>query len=694
MAEPTANSSVPADRADDAPAHDLRAVLRIAPFRKLWICLGLSSLGDWLGLLALTAMASQLAGGSYASANFAIAGVLLLRLLPAVVIGPLGGFIADRLDRRWTLVVGDVLRFALFASIPLAGNLVWLYVATLLIEAVSLVWLPAKDAAVPNLVPRERLAAANQISLATTYGSALPAAALFTLLSLLNKTIERLLGGLGSTVDLALYFNALTFLIGALVVAGLREVSGRPLPHTPGEDGQSNMLRSILDGWKYVGSNRLVRGLVIGIVGAFATGGVVIGLGRTFVADLKGGDAGYGVLFGGVFLGLAIGMGVGPRLLGGFSRKRLFGLSLIGAGVMLTAMALIQNLVIVSGLVVALGFFAGVSWITGYTMLGTEVDDSIRGRTFAFVQSMTRVALAAVLAVAPALAGTIGTHRLPFPEDVQLSYNGASITIFVSAIAIIAVGYVSYRQMDDRRGVPLARDLRAAIRGHDRGVFSDHGLFVAIEGGEGAGKSTQLRLLADWLRQAGYSVTVTHQPGATPIGLRLRELVLGDTTGPLSPRTEALLFAADKAEHVTTMIRPDLEGGNVVITDRYIDSALAYQGGGRELSQSDVLKLNRWATGGLRPHVTILLDLPPEVGVEQRTTEPADRLEREPLEFHERVRQGFLDLAALDPDRYAVIDATRSPEEIAERIREQVEPLLGQVHIRRVGEQQTEQGAL
>src|SRR5690606_3154739 len=207
-----------------ATAHDLRAVLRIAPFRKLWIALGLSSLGDWLGLLALPALAGQLAGGdlaetgAYASANLAIAGVLLLRLLPALVIGPLGGYIADRLDRRWTLVAGDVVRFVLFASIPIVGTLPWLYIATLLIEAVSLVWLPAKDAAVPNLVPRRRLAAANQISLATTYGSALPAAALFTLLSLLTKSIDATLGWVGTPVDLALYFNAATFVVGAVVL--------------------------------------------------------------------------------------------------------------------------------------------------------------------------------------------------------------------------------------------------------------------------------------------------------------------------------------------------------------------------------------------------------------------------------------------------------------------------------------------
>ncbi|MDQ4008294.1 MAG: MFS transporter, partial [Actinomycetota bacterium] len=193
--------------ADDfvgAPAHSLAAVLRLRAFRRLWIGLGLSSLGDWLGLLALTAFAGELAGAGYAEKNFAIAGVLFLRVVPAVVIGPLAGYVADRLDRRLNLIVGDLLRFVLFASIPIVSTvlgddrrgqaLAWVFVVTVLVEAISLVWLPTKDATVPNLVPRDRLEAANQLSLVTTYGSALPAAGIFTLLTAWTQNIGSLLG--------------------------------------------------------------------------------------------------------------------------------------------------------------------------------------------------------------------------------------------------------------------------------------------------------------------------------------------------------------------------------------------------------------------------------------------------------------------------------------------------------------------
>src|SRR5512134_3786141 len=183
-----------------APTHSLLAVMRIHDFRLLWIGLGLSSLGDWIGLLALTALANEFAaqssGGSYAAQNFAIAGVLFLRVLPALVMGPVAGYIADRIDRRFVLIWGDYVRGALFITIPSVGTLWWVFVVTVLVEIVSLVWLPAKDATVPNLVPRHRLEAANQVSLATTYGSALPAAMLFTGLTLVDQIYRSLFDNL------------------------------------------------------------------------------------------------------------------------------------------------------------------------------------------------------------------------------------------------------------------------------------------------------------------------------------------------------------------------------------------------------------------------------------------------------------------------------------------------------------------
>jgi dTMP kinase len=206
------------------------------------------------------------------------------------------------------------------------------------------------------------------------------------------------------------------------------------------------------------------------------------------------------------------------------------------------------------------------------------------------------------------------------------------------------------------------------------GHYSDTGVFVCLEGGEGAGKSTQAKALAAWLTGAGHSVRLTFEPGDTPVGRELRRIVLDPATGELSARTEALLYAADKAEHVDTVVRPALDRGEVVVTDRYVDSSLAYQGAGRDLLLADVERVNRWATGDLRPHLTVVLDLAPEAGLGRLTGR--DRIEGESVEFHQRVRQGFLDLAAADPDHYLVLDARAPVEEIAAAIRARVEVLL------------------
>jgi dTMP kinase len=647
-------------------------VLRIPAFRRLWVGLGLSSLGDWLGLLALTAMANQLADG-YAAKNYAIAGVLFLRVLPALVIGPLAGYVADRVDRRTTLVWGDHVRGVLFLSIPLVGTLWWVFVVTVLVEAVSLVWGPAKDATVPNLVPARDLEAANQVGLATTYGSAVPAALLFALLTALDRVAPGLMGvfPLGA-VDVALYLNGLSFIVSGLVIATLHG----SIPKGPADVHGEGVVSVIVHGWSYVARTPLVRGLTVGIVGAFAAGGVVVGLARTYVSDLGGGDAGYGVLFGAVFVGMGLGLWRGPGAFRRVNRRRVFGAALTGAGLVLFPLALVPHLEVVAVLAVLLGFLAGVAWVTGMTLLGLEVPDELRGRTFAFVTSMLRLALALVLAVAPLVAGAIGAVTFG-PEnaagDPLFDYRGAAVTILLAAVLMTAVGVLAYRQMDDHEGPSLLTDLGTTLR-PGGGVYTPAGCFVAFEGGEGSGKSTQARRLGAWLTAEGYDVLLTHEPGDTEIGRQLRRIVLDPATGTMSDRTETLLYAADKAEHVERVVAPALARGAVVVTDRYVDSTLAYQGAGRSLADDEVEQIARWATGDLRPHLTVLLDLDPEAGLTR--FEGRDRIEQESHAFHERVRSMFLRLAAAHPERYLVVDARRPVDEIERLVRERVEPLL------------------
>ncbi len=202
---------------------------------------------------------------------------------------------------------------------------------------------------------------------------------------------------------------------------------------------------------------------------------------------------------------------------------------------------------------------------------------------------------------------------------------------------------------------------------------SASGLFLTFEGGDGSGKSTQARLLTDWLTAQGRSVLHTREPGGTDLGLELRDIVL-HRRGHIAERAEALLYAADRAHNIATVVRPALERGDVVIQDRYLDSSVAYQGAGRVLDPAEVRDLSLWATGGLLPHLTILLDLDARTGRERLAAARTryDRLEDEQQEFHERVRAGYLALAAAEPDRFLVLDATLPVEELAERIRRRV----------------------
>jgi dTMP kinase len=204
--------------------------------------------------------------------------------------------------------------------------------------------------------------------------------------------------------------------------------------------------------------------------------------------------------------------------------------------------------------------------------------------------------------------------------------------------------------------------------------MSPSGVFIAFEGGDGAGKSTQARLLRVYLEELGHTVVVTREPGGTAFGRTVRELVLhGDH---VAPRAEALLFAADRAHHVETLIRPALERGEVVITDRYMDSSIAYQGAGRDLGVEEVRDLNLWATGGLVPTLTLLVDLPAEVGRTRRRG-VHDRLESEPADFHGAVRDLFLGLAGADPARYLVVDGELPPGQIHELVRDRVATVPG-----------------
>ena len=661
----------------------MRGVLRVTPFRRLWYSTALSSLGDWLGLLATTALAASLATG-YKEQSYALGGVLVVRLLPAVFLGPLAGAFADRFDRRWTMVVSDSIRFLLFLTIPVAHlvvdndkTLAWLFIASFAIECVSLFWLPAKDASVPNLVRRDQIESANQLSLITTYGvTPVLGAALFSVLSLITNVLARHLEFFRTNpTNLALYFNAVTFLFGALVVVFIPEISGRRQGRAA--DDQPSLLALIKSGASFVRSSRLVGGLIIGLVGAFAAGGAVIGAGHTFVTSLGGGNAAYGVLFGSVFVGLGLGIALGPRVARELSRKRLFGLAIVFGGVCLALTGLMPQVALAMIFVIGVGFGAGLAYLSGVTLMGTDVDDQMRGRVFALLQSLIRIVLILSLAAVNFIVAQVGRHQIAI-GSWTFTVDGTRFVLVAFGLVAVILGLLAYRQLDDRHHVPMWVDVTTSLRGDSAKMrrLSSGGILIAFEGGEGSGKSTQIQLLADALRAESIDVLVTREPGATDLGRRIRELLLHTDTA-IAPRAEALLFAADRADHVSKVIRPALDLGEVVLTDRFVDSSLAYQGAGRDLTMDEVRRLSRWATGGLSADLTVLLDIPARDGLARAAgRSDADRLELESIEFHERVRAAYRSLAEASPGRYLVVDARQAPAELAVQVRAALDQLL------------------
>ncbi len=446
-------------------AHRVRGVLAIPAFRRLWGVTALTAVAEWQSLLALSALATQLTTG-YQAQSFALGGVVATKLLPAMVLGPLAGALADKLDRRHVMVVCDVLRAGLFLSIPLVGELAWLFAATFLIEVCALFWIPAKDASIPNLLRRpDQVETANQLALIMTYGVAvLVASGVFTVLSKLGPMLSwaKLVPGAEGSAYLALTINGIAYAFCALVVGTrIPEISGRAVTRRQAQPGLLPMLR---DGVVFVRGTPLVRGLVTGIIGAFAAGGAVIACAKLYSTSLGGGDAAYGLLFASLFVGLGLGMALAPSAARRIRHRRLFGLAIVGAGLALVAVALAPHLIAALVAVILVGCAAGVAFLTGLTIIGAQVADEMRGRIIAFVQSLVRLALLASMALVPLAVGLVQQRTLTLFGE-QVTIDGTRPVLLCAGLLAATVGLVAHRQMDDRLDGSLLGDLRAALRG-------------------------------------------------------------------------------------------------------------------------------------------------------------------------------------------------------------------------------------
>jgi dTMP kinase len=650
-------------------------LLRNADFRNLGLSSLASTLGDWVGFLAILALTEDILGATRAAA-FAVSAVMAARVLPSMLLGPVAGVFVDRWDRKRLMIACDIGRGIVMALIPFSDEILSLLLATLVIEVMSSLFGPAKDAVFPTLVRRDQLVAANQLNLIVTYGTLPLAGVVFAAAVGLAGPLSGAIPYLAERpVALPIWLNAVSFILSAPLIARIR-TGDTARRRVPGAPEAPSAWDELVEGFRFIGKNPLIRALILGVMIAFAAAGAVISTGQFFARILNAGASGFGILVAAVGVGLVGGLVSSGWLSSRLAPERLFAPGIGVAGGALVVTALMPALRYAIPPAVVMGAGAGVAFIVGYTILQSRADDRVRGRTFGAFNSGVRASIFASTTAAPFLVGVIGRERREWVDGVEgagrflypYTVGGVRGTLVLAGLLAIAGAVWSGRAI--HRAATLQPDLEFApiTRGPE---VARHGLFLVFEGGDGAGKSTQIRLLQEALERTGREVLVTREPGGTPVGEAIREVLLRPDGDPVADRTEALLYAAARSQHVEEVIWPALERDHVVLCDRYVDSSIVYQGAARGLGEGHVAELNRWATGGLVPDLVVLLDVDPVEGLRRVGGEP-DRLEAAGLPFHRSVAAAYRRQAERAPDRYLVLDATRPVDELHATIRDAV----------------------
>jgi dTMP kinase len=650
-----------------------RQLLRNRNYR-LWFSATLtSSLGDWMGFVALQTLVASLYASDSRLVLFALGGVNMARLAPSLLMGPIAGVLADRYDRRKLIVFTDVTRFGLFIALAFSRDLTAIFALAFVVECLSLLFVSAKDASLPAVVDRRQLTEANQLNLLVTYGT-LPLGGVTATAMLL---VASLLSRAGIDADpsrIALLVDAVTFLASAVLMGRLALPMKAEVRDKAGE--QPGFLAELREGIAFIRDEPLIRALITGVVGVAFGAGIVVALGPAFVPDELGRPPGdWFTLMTAVGIGLVVGLAAAGPVNRRFNKERLFPICLAANGGIAAIMALQYDfrLTLISG--VFLGVAAGLSFVQGYTLLHEHTRDETRARTFATLNIGGRVALFSALGFGPFIAGAVGTVGLLIGGSEVGSISGVRATMLAGALVGLYFGLSATRGMY----WALREQPEKSVRLPTADTRHQRGLFIVFEGVEGSGKSTQVQALVKTLETEGHRVLATREPGGTPVAERLRALLLDPNSDQIEDRTEALLLAAARAEHVEKVVRPALDAGTIVICDRFIDSSLAYQGYARGLGEA-IAEINRWAVGGLLPDVVVLLDLDPEEGllrVDARLqgvggsppVNGQDRMEREDLGFHQRVAEGYLQLARADRGRFIVVDAAADEATVATRVR-------------------------
>jgi len=653
-------------------------LLTHGPFARLLAAMSVSSFGDWVGFVAVTAIVQGLGGGS---ASLAISGVMIARTLPAFLFGPIAGSLIDRLDRKRIMIAADLGRAVLYLSMAFIAQLWAIYLLSFVIECLSLLWGPARDASLPNMVPRRQLANANSLVLVSAYAT-LPigGAAFAVLYGIAQGMSARVPLFAQHPESLALVFDAGTFLFSAAMLTGIAIRTVRTHEHERMD--LSRVWRDTRDGVRFLAEDTIAAAMTGGIVIAFGAVGAVLATGPVFVATtVHGGKPGWGLVVTSFGVGMGLGMVAANPAARVIDRDRAFVWSLLAAAGTLTVMAAMPNLSWTVVFAVWLGAFCGLAWVSGYTLLQENVVDEFRGRTFAALTTLSRMVLFLSLALFPLLAqvfgwisGAVGDGDF-YIGGQRIDLSGSRLALWTASILIVLAALNTRRLLTRYR---LSRPVPLSLVPKLKRPPAT-GALIAFEGVEGAGKGTQIALLERHLQDAGVPVLVTREPGGTKTGERIRELLLDPETGSLDARAEAMLFAAARAQTVASVIRPALAEGKVVICDRYVDSSLAYQGSGRGLGEGDVLSLNVWGTQGLFPDLVVLLHIEPELGL-ARSGEVPDRMEREGQGFLAKVADAYLRIAEEHPERFVVIDAAREPAAVFDDVRAAIEKALRDRH--------------
>ena len=590
--------------------------------------------------------------------------VMTARVLPGFLVGPLAGVLADRFDRKRLMVVADLSRACVIFSLPFVPNIIYLLVASMILESLTLIWGPAKDASLPNLVPAAHLTQANSLNLIAVYAPFPLASILYLALSTLGRFVGEnvpvLKGVTGDPEALALWLDSLTFAFSAFMVSGLAIISAR---RTRGRIDLTDVKRDLLEGLRFVRDDKKVQPWLIGIGLTFMAAGGVFSLGPGFAkAVLEAGDRGFASVIGFLGTGMLVGLvGIGP-LAKRIQKDVIFSSSILLLGIGLIALASASSLTVASAIASALGFFAGTGYSTGYTLMQEATEDELRGRTFSAAYTVIRVGTLGGLGLFPFVARIFsGIFGDQFAID-DYPIPGSRMTLWLAGVVVIGGGMLSMRAIS-ARGSSSSQDAAPV-----REPAVDSGLFIVFEGGDGAGKTTQMEALVGWLLARGQDVVTTREPGGTAVGDRIRQVLLDPASDGMAPRTEALLYAADRAQHVAEVIKPALEAGKVVVSDRFIDSSLAYQGIARGLGLQEVLDINEWGTLGLVPDMVFLLRIDPAAGLARSGPAGLDRMESAGIGFHRQVGDAYLELAERYPARFVALDASLPASELHRKI--------------------------